>query len=130
MKVTLFGSRPSAIQATFTPAPVMPSERAVCVYWSLEAVPVSDGPSGASWGVLLQAPGMLCAGRLAVADLTSRAETSSVPDEVLVDLTGLGAGPLPIVIVASGTTSATMESLLSRSSSPAETVAANESTSA
>jgi hypothetical protein len=29
MKFTLLGSTPSAIQATFTPAPVMPSERAV-----------------------------------------------------------------------------------------------------
>jgi hypothetical protein len=29
MKLMLFGSTPSAIQATFTPAPVKPSERAV-----------------------------------------------------------------------------------------------------
>ena len=29
MKLTLLGSMPSAIQATLTPAPVMPSDRAV-----------------------------------------------------------------------------------------------------
>ena len=55
----LLGSIPSATQATFTPAPVMPSDRAVCAPAVSESVWVSDRPSGASWGVVaLQAPGI------------------------------------------------------------------------
>ena len=60
MKLTLFGSTPSAIQATFTPAPVMPSERAVGWRGLSEAVLVSDRPSGSSctWPFGPQAPGI------------------------------------------------------------------------
>ena len=63
MKFTLFGSTPSATQATFTPAPVMPSERAVGWAGLAEAVPVSDSPSGASWTWPFgpQAPGITLA---------------------------------------------------------------------
>ncbi len=48
MKLTLFGSMPSAIYATFTPAPVRPSDRAVGWLGLSEEVLVSDRPSGSS----------------------------------------------------------------------------------
>ena len=56
----LFGSMPSAIQATLTPAPVMPSDRAVGWLGSSESVLVSDSPSGIELrlAVRLQAPGI------------------------------------------------------------------------
>src|SRR5580704_14316935 len=65
MKLTLSGFSPSEITATFTPAPVNPSERAVG--WDLlsDAVPVRLRPSGASWPFLLlvHAPGITLAVR-------------------------------------------------------------------
>src|ERR1700684_4371061 len=78
MKFSLLGSRPSAIHATFTPAPVMPSDAAVGSVGLSDAVWVSDSPSGASCGLVLQAPGITCgvgvaaeaAADLTVADLT------------------------------------------------------------
>src|ERR1019366_8282251 len=64
MKFTLFGSTPSAIYATLTPAPVNPSERAVNACGSSDAVCVTCSASGSSstwpWG--RQAPGMLWRG--------------------------------------------------------------------
>ena len=48
MKFTLLVSTPSAIQATFTPAPVMPNERAVLAELLSESVLVSAKPSGSS----------------------------------------------------------------------------------
>ena len=55
----LFGSMPSAIQATLTPAPVMPSDRAVGWAGLSESVPVRDRPSGSSCGLPAeQAPGI------------------------------------------------------------------------
>src|ERR1700733_8544477 len=64
MKLTLLGSTPSAIQATLTPAPVMPSDLAVFWFGLSESVFVSDRPSGSSCTVpfLPQAPGMLLVG--------------------------------------------------------------------
>ena len=60
MKLTFFGSRPSAIQATFTPEPVMPSFCAVGWRGLSDAVLVSERPSGASctWPLRPQAPGI------------------------------------------------------------------------
>src|SRR6266700_3815209 len=58
MKLGLCGSRPSAIHATFTPAPVMPSDAAVGRCGSNDAVWVRDSPSGASCGLTLHAPGI------------------------------------------------------------------------
>src|SRR5271168_3344307 len=64
MKLTLFGSRPSEITATFTPAPVNPSERAVGWDASSDTVPVRPRPSGTSWPFALSvhAPGITFAG--------------------------------------------------------------------
>src|SRR5208282_2667190 len=60
MKFTLLGSTPSAIQATLTPAPVMPSERAVWAKGSFESVFVTSNASGTSASPLApQAPGMI-----------------------------------------------------------------------
>src|ERR1700684_1733763 len=59
MKLMLLGSIPSAIHATFTPAPVSPSERAVGWLGLSESVLVEVRPSGSSCGApLLQAPGI------------------------------------------------------------------------
>ena len=112
MKFTLFGSTPSAIQATFTPAPVMPSERAVGWRGLSEAVLVSSSPSGASctWPFGPQAPGIT----LGVSDVLLLAEASGCPI----------SAPW---MVTSGMTSATEGFAVSCASSPAETVAANAS---
>ena len=60
MKLTLLGSIPSAIHATFTPAPVNPSDRAVGWLGSSESVLVEARPSGSSCTAPLgpHAPGM------------------------------------------------------------------------
>ncbi len=114
----LFGSIPSAIQATFTPAPVMPSDRAVSAPGVSESVWVSDRPSGASCGVVaLQAPGI----------------TFGVSELLTVDARGLaffraavgaGVGATPWM-TTSGMTSATDGLAFSRAASPADTVAAS-----
>src|SRR5581483_6024097 len=59
MKFSFWVSMPSAIQPTLTPAPVMPSERAVGAFGLDEAVPVSESASGSSCTLPLgrQAPG-------------------------------------------------------------------------
>src|SRR5271170_470555 len=64
MKLILLGSTPSAIQATLTPAPVMPSERAVRADGLLDAVFVvcSASRSSSTWPLAPQAPGMTFAG--------------------------------------------------------------------
>ena len=54
---------PSARNATFTPAPVKPSDRAVTAPFAVESVRVSASPSGSSCGVAEHAPGGVCAGR-------------------------------------------------------------------
>ena len=115
MKFTLLGSTPSAIQATFTPVPVMPSERAVGWCGLSESVLVSERPSGASctWPFLPQAPGIT----LGVRDVPEAAAVAA----------GCAGGA--IRMVTSGTTSATAGLALSRDSSPADTVAAREFTS-
>src|SRR5271165_5675304 len=123
MKFGFCGSSPSAIHPTFTPAPVMPSDAAVGSFGSYEAVCVSDSPSGASCGLVEQAPGIT---------LGVTAAAPVVPD--LAGVEGLACGdalpdvasgaPKPAWMVSSGRTSATAELAFSRDSSPAETVAA------
>ena len=117
MKLTLCVSMPSAIQATLTPAPVMPRLCAVGWRGLSDAVPVSESPSGASctWPLRPQAPGIT----LGVSD----------DPESELDVAGAVGMSLPPWMVTSGMTSATEEFAASRSSSPADTVAASESTS-
>ncbi len=126
MKLTLVGSSPSAIQATLTPAPVMPSERAVGWSGLSESTPISASPSGSSCALPLeQAPGITWG----VSDVG--ASDARVTVRAAVVMVGVGAavsGWAPRM-VTSGMTSATEELALSRDSSPAETVAANELTS-
>src|SRR6202034_1790099 len=119
MKFSLLGSRPSAIQATFTPAPVMPSDAAVGWLGSSDAVPVSDSPSGASCGVALQAPGITL-GVIAAA-------LAGLADLAVAGAAAASGPPRLTLIVELGMTSATAGLALSRASSPAETVAASES---
>src|SRR5277367_4711097 len=122
MKFSLLGSRPSAIQATFTPAPVMPSDAAVGSAGLSDAVPVSDSPSGASCGVVLQAPGITFVVGVAAEALADLAVAG-------VAAAAVESGPSRLtLIVALGMTAATAGFALSRVSSPAETVAANELT--
>src|SRR5277367_3778921 len=117
MKFSLLGSRPSAIQATFTPAPVMPSDAAVGWLGLSDAVPVSDSPSGASCGVVLQAPGItlgvIAASLAALAGLAVLAVAGAA---------AASGPPRLTLIVELGMTSATAGSAFSRDSSPAETV--------
>ncbi len=103
-----------------TPAPVMPSERAVSAPGVSESVCVSDRPSGASWGVVaLQAPGIT----FGVSELLT------VDDRGLAFLrAGAGMGATPWM-TTSGMTSATAGLAFSRATSPAETVAASAFTS-
>ncbi len=58
-KFALAGSMPSAIQATLTPAPVKPRDRAVLALGTVESVCVTGSASGSSWTPPLgrQAPG-------------------------------------------------------------------------
>ena len=124
MKLTLFGSSPSAIQATFTPAPVMPSERAVGWCGLSESTPISASPSGSSWTwpFLPHAPGITLGVSEVLASVLSADAVvvlATVPSEAAVS----GAAPW---MVTSGMTSATAELAFSRDSSPADTVAANE----
>ena len=97
MKFTLFGSTPSAIQATLTPAPVIPSERAVFAFGLVESVCVSDKPSGSSctWPFGPQAPGIT----LGVSDVL--APLRAVFEDAA-GVTGAGVAPL---MVTSGMTS-------------------------
>src|SRR6201996_2776118 len=106
MKSGLFGSRPSAIHATVTPAPVMP---AACA--SLACVVVrSSGSSG-----LAAVPQMLDAGELPL----------DGPDEAAgAWLAGAGGTSL----FWSGTTEATAGLAASDTASAGDTVAANEAT--
>src|SRR5580698_4244297 len=116
MKLTLFGSSPSAIQATFTPAPVMPSDRAVFWFGLSESVLVSDRPSGSSCTepFLPHAPGMLLVGRLVGA-----------ADGLAAFLVAAGAAGAVILMVEFGMTAATELSDRSHDISPLETVAEN-----
>ena len=111
MKFTFFGSMPSAIQATLTPAPVMPSERAVGWRGLSESVFVSASPSGTSCTLPFgpQAPGI----------------TLGVSDVLWPVLAAAGCA-WPRWMVTSGMTCATEGFALSRVSSPADTVAASE----
>src|SRR5579863_3419654 len=119
MKLMLFGSIPSAIQATLTPAPVMPSDRAVGWLGLSESVLVVDRPSGSSCGVVAeQAPGMVFGGKW---------DGLFVPRACLAAVTAGSVGCAPW-IVTSGMTLATSELALSRATSPLDTVAAKEST--
>src|ERR1700685_4293719 len=63
-KLMFCGSIPSATYATLTPAPVMPSERAVWACGEVESVLVVASPSGSSNTAPLvpQAPGITCSG--------------------------------------------------------------------
>ena len=121
MKFWLFVSIPSAIHATLTPAPVMPSERAVGCALSSESTPVRARPSGSSSGALafeLHAPGIvLSGGELALVVASSARKASE-----------LLAGAAPSEIVESGSTRATSGSAARRARSARDTVAANEST--
>src|SRR5580658_2182076 len=121
MKLMLFGSTPSAIQATFTPAPVKPSERAVGWLGLSESVPVRARPSGSSCGVLAEhAPGITLgvrAGLLACDRLVVLALVAGAP------VSGLASA-----MVKSGMTSRTEGSALSHATSPFDTVAASELT--
>src|ERR1700722_3519444 len=123
MKFSLFVSRPSAIQATFTPAPVMPSDAAVLALGLSEAVWVSDSPSGASCGLVLHAPGITFGVGVAAEAL------ADVEDLPVVAGAVVESGPPRLtLIIELGMTWATPGSALSLASSPAETVAANELT--
>ena len=125
MKLTLFGSSPSAIQATLTPAPVMPSERAVGWLGLLESTPISDRPSGSSWALPLeQAPGIT----FGVSDVGAFEVRVTVFAAVVMVCAGAAVSGWARRMVTSGMTSATDELAFSRASSPAETVAANELT--
>src|ERR1700761_1618067 len=106
MKSGLFGSRPSAIQATVTPAPVIP---AVCA-WLACVVVRSSGSSG-----LAAVPQMLDAGEL---------PPVLGPDGAAG--TWLAAGVTSIFW--SGTTDATAGLAASAAASAGDTVAANEAT--
>src|SRR5580704_10677164 len=125
MKFSLLGSRPSAIQATFTPAPVMPSDAAVGTLGLSDAVWVSDSPSGASCGLVLQAPGITFGVGVAAEDLAALLVAALV---VAADVVGLAVAVAPVesgpsrltLIVELGMTSATDGFALSRDSSPAE----------
>src|SRR5215472_6261891 len=120
MKLMLFGSIPSAIQATLTPAPVMPSDRAVGWLGLSESVLVVDRPSGSSCGVVAeQAPGMTFGVRSA-GELARRAAR---PDAATAGSSGLAPW-----MITSGMTLATSEFALSRETSPFDTVAAKELT--
>ncbi len=119
-RFALPGSRPSARKATFTPAPVNPSDRAVGAVALSDAVLVSARPSGASRLSFAggQAPGMVCSGSEATrARLRPGRATSATV-----------AGP-GMVNLASGITRATAGSAARRRASSAETVAAMELTS-
>src|ERR1700733_12607075 len=97
MKLTSFGFRPSEITATFTPAPLNPSERAVGWDESSDTVPVRLRPSGTSWpfGLLVHAPGMTFA-------------TGPLPESLFCDVAVVSAaGAGPAWMVTSGITSAT-----------------------
>src|SRR5215469_8874282 len=110
MKFWFCGSRPSAIHATFTPAPVMPSDAAVGSCGSYDAVWVRLRPSGASCGVLLHAPGITLGDGVADVELPA-------------DAAGIVPSKAPW-IVTSGMTWAMAGLAVSRVSSPEETVAA------
>src|SRR5579863_7638529 len=121
MKLMLFGSIPSAIQATLTPAPVMPSDRAVGWLGLSESVLVVDRPSGSSCGVVAeQAPGITFGVRSA-GELVRR--TGLTVCLVVGTAGSMGCAPW---IVTSGMTSATAEFALSRATSPLDTTAAKE----
>src|ERR1700729_3342148 len=114
MKLMLFGSMPSAIHATLTPSPVIPSGRAVGCDAVSESVFVSDSPSGSSCGVVAEhAPGST----FGVGDAAEAAA------DALAGVAMPGSAPW---IVTSGITRATAGSAVSRDSSPLDTVAANE----
>src|SRR5580692_10649456 len=125
MKLMFLGSSPSAIQATVTPAPVMPSERAVGAFALSDAVLVRDRPSGAScvW-FLGQAPGMLFTLSEVVRALADEPLADGVEAASCCAVSGTGS-----VTVTSGMTSETSGFVFSRASSPADTVAESELTS-
>src|SRR3984957_3020160 len=123
MKFSLFGSRPSAIQATFTPAPVMPSDAAVFALGLSDAVWVSGSPSGASCGLVLHAPGITFGVGVAAEAVAEVAALAVVAGAVV------ESGPPRLTLMIElGMTWATAGSALSLASSPAETVAASELT--
>src|SRR6185437_1247685 len=124
MKLMLFGSMPSAIQATLTPAPVMPSDRAVGWLGLSESVLVVDRPSGSSCGVVAeQAPGMTFGVRSA-GELAPRLGLCARLAAVTAG--SIGCAPW---MVTSGMPRATAGFALSRDNSPLDTTAAKESTS-
>src|SRR6204780_3556447 len=102
MKLMLFGSTPSAIQATFTPAPEIPSDRAVGLDLMKEAVWVSPRPSGSSCAVFcehalgstfgVRAGPLRCLERAALVTLTGAAESGLGPAMVTSGMTSLTAG--------------------------------------
>jgi hypothetical protein len=114
MKLTLLVSMPSAIQPTVTPAPVMPSERAVEAFLFRDWVCVTCSASGSSWTLPCgrQAPGSA---------LTTFLAGLPAP----AGLTG-SAGPW---MIASGMTRCTKGLAFSRASSLRDTVAATALTS-
>src|ERR1700722_4876613 len=123
MKVMLFGSTPSATQATLTPAPVIPSFRAVGWLGLSESVLVVDRPSGSSCGVVAEhAPG----GTVGVsAGLLECDRAGLMAFAVVAGAALSGFGPW---MTTSGMTSRTREFDFSRATSPFDTVAAKEST--
>src|SRR5271155_2997801 len=124
MKLMLLGSTPSAIQATLTPAPVKPSERAVRADGSVKSVLVTCSASGSRSTAPLapHAPGITLGVREGPLGVALGAEDGP-----------LGVRPVPRLgdtrgrrITASGTTIATAGFALRRVTWSSETVAANE----
>src|SRR5512146_1493516 len=116
MKLGFCGSRPSAIHATLTPAPVMPSDAAVGRCELSDAVWVSDSPSGTSCGLTVHAPGITFGVAVVALALAGLARGAAA--------TGALLSPKLAWIVASGMTWAIAGLAFSRATSPAETVAA------
>src|SRR5215475_7329338 len=125
MKLMLLGSMPSAIQATFTPAPVKPSERAVRADGSSELVFVTCSASGSRRTAALvpHAPGIRLGVRLGITLGVTDGPAGGGPD-VLGPAAGLRA-VRGRRITASGITIATAGFALRRATWPSETVAAN-----
>ncbi len=80
---------PSARNATFTPAPVKPSDRAVFAPWTAESVPVRARPSGSSCGVAEHAPG----GAFGAWPGTAVPFSAGAPAGGTPGLPAIGAGP-------------------------------------
>src|ERR1022692_1033665 len=118
MKFTLFGSTPSAIQATLTPAPVNPSERAVLALGLSEAVFVVCSASGSSSALPFapQARGITLGVSEVVADVVD------FPFADFLTAATACAGDPPW-IRTSGMTFATPDVAFSRAASARETVA-------